>query len=460
MTQRVLGPTGSKRRRRFLIVPLLLVVVGALLLVGSAQAVHDEAFQLDGDVSASTTTSYGGHTQSVDWDSIFTSSGANKNPLPADFTAAGFKRDFLLKSGGAFDNQDNTTYTQGSKDIDNIGAWVCTSANNVTDKGDIMNAYAVAYTDPVSGDQKLYFALERSSNNGDANVGFWFLQDGTVDCDATNGTVNFTGNHQDGDIFVVSAFTKGGDVSNITAYRWTGGTSGSLVAVPGGVGGDCRASTTSLGDPICAVSNEGTISTPWLTNKNGKNTGLGTSLDHGEFFEGGINLTDTNLAGKCFNTFVGDTRSSQSTTATLYDFARGKLGECITTVTTTPTPAAGTSTEIPANAQVTSSDSAEIKVTGVAQFSGSVTFSLCGPLALDSTANCQTGGVDIATKNFTDATSPHTETSGNVTLTKVGKYCWRATYSGDSARGVQGGTDPKDATSQTECFKITPKTPT
>src|SRR5262245_27550282 len=415
MTQRVLGPSGSKRRRRFLIVPLLLVAVGALLLVGSAQAVHDEAFQLDGDVSASTTTTYGGHTQSVDWDSIFTSSGANKSPLPTNFTAAGFKQDFLAP-GGSFDTQDNTTYTQGSKDIDNVSAWVCTGANNVTHNGDIMNSYATAFTDPVSGDQKLYFALERSSNAGDANVGFWFLQDATADCDATNGTVNFTGNHQDGDIFIVSAFTKGGDVSTVTTYRWTGGASGTLNPVPGGVGGDCRASTTSLGDPVCAVSNESTISTPWLTNNNGKQSGLDNSLDHGELFEGGINLTDTNLAGKCFNVFLSDTRASQSTTSAIYDFARGRLGECTSTTTTTPTPAAGSSTEIPANAQVTASDSAEIKVAGVPQFSGSVDFYLCGP-DVGANANCQSAappapGVKISTKTFTNVTSPHTETSG------------------------------------------------
>jgi hypothetical protein len=102
-----------------------------------------------------------------------------------------------------------------------------------------------------------------------------------------------------------------------------------------------------------------------------------------------------------------------------------------------------------------------IKVDGVPKFSGTVKFSLCGPLDPNpsSTANCQTGGVLIATKTLTDVTSPDTETSGTVTLTKVGKYCWRAEYSGDAARGVPASSDPSDPTSQTECFTITPKTP-
>jgi hypothetical protein len=45
--------------------------VAAGVFALSALAVHDEAFQLDGDVIASTTTSVGGTTQTLDWDSFF-----------------------------------------------------------------------------------------------------------------------------------------------------------------------------------------------------------------------------------------------------------------------------------------------------------------------------------------------------------------------------------------------------
>jgi hypothetical protein len=466
---RILGSKGSRRRHRNQLAAILsLVAVLGIFVAQPAFAVHDEDFQLDGDMFASSTTNYGNppHIQHFDWDSFFNSSGGQiypnlPDPAVPGFTASGFQQDFVA-TGSVFDTNDTTTYTQGSKDTLNISTnWVCADANNVTNKGDIMNAYSVAYTDPNTGDQKLYFALERSSNAGDANVAFWFLQDANANCSTSTGTKPWTGDHVDGDILIVSAFTKGGTVSGINAYRWNGGAGGSLGTSPVAGGGDCRDANQQLGDSICATANTGTLNNvPWLTNNNGKQTGLDHTLLASEFFEGGINLTDTSLAGKCFNTFVGDTRSSQQLNATLYDYARGSLGECKSTTTTTPTPAAGTSTEIPANAQVTTSDSAEVKVTGVSKFSGSVKFSLCGPLAPDSTANCQTGGVTIATKTFTDVTSPHTETSGNVTLTKVGKYCWRAEYSGDTPRGVPPSSDPKDATSQTECFKITPKTPT
>src|SRR5262249_12917780 len=103
--------------------------------------------------------------------------------------------------------------------------------------------------------------------------------------------------------------------------------------------------------------------------------------------------------------------------------------------------------------------SALITVSGVPKFSGTVTFFLCGP-GVAAGANCQSNGVQISQQTLTDATSPATVGSGNVTLTKVGKYCWRAVYSGDTTRGVPGSSDPSDATSQSECFTITPRTPT
>ena len=40
------------------------------------------------------------------------------------------------------------------------------------------------------------------------------------------GTATFTGDHTDGDLLVVSAFTNGGVVSNIDTYRWDGGANG------------------------------------------------------------------------------------------------------------------------------------------------------------------------------------------------------------------------------------------
>ena len=73
----------SRKRRRFTLLPVLVIAFISLFVAG-AQAVHGEAFQLDGDVLASTTTNVGGVTQTVDWDSLFDANGAEL-PLPAGF---------------------------------------------------------------------------------------------------------------------------------------------------------------------------------------------------------------------------------------------------------------------------------------------------------------------------------------------------------------------------------------
>ena len=80
--------TGSRHMRW--LASIALTVVAGLILVPVLLAVHDEAFQLDADVIASTTTASGGTTQTVDWNSIFDNSGTNgtgkaKSPLPAGF---------------------------------------------------------------------------------------------------------------------------------------------------------------------------------------------------------------------------------------------------------------------------------------------------------------------------------------------------------------------------------------
>jgi hypothetical protein len=369
-------------------------VTAGLIFVPVLLAVHDLEFQLDGDVSSSTTTSIGGTTQLIDWDAIFTAAGANQSPLPANFDHAALSKDFnnTATQTPTFLTNDTTTYSTGSKDTLPItGGWQCNFDNNVNSKIDIMNAYAAAYTDPATKEEIIYFGLERNTNTGDANVGFWFLQD-DVNCSSPGGSVNFTGHHKDGDLLVVSAFTNGGTVSTIDVYRWDGDDTGSLNSTPVAHGVDCRSATTGTGDTACAVSNRvdnglnGTITTPWLTSN--KVDGVGHSLRTSEFFEGGLNLTKSGLGGRCFNVFIGDTRSSQSLTATLFDFARGKLGECVPNLTTQ---VSATTSKLPGQ-PVT--DLATIKVTGATSPDdavGTVQFAICGPVASPNYPTCTSG---------------------------------------------------------------------
>ena len=454
MKHRFLGLVGSWRGRSLLGGAVALGAAGVFAM--SAFAVHDLSFQLDGDVSASTTTNVGGTTQAVDWDTLFDASG-NEKPLPAGFNASGFDRDFLTAANGSFITSDDTTFATGSKDTLPISGWQCNHDANVNSKIDIMNSYATAFTS-VTGHQILYFAMERNSNAGDGNVGFWFLQN-DVACSTASGTATFSGAHADGDLLIVSAFTNGGAVSTIDVYRWNGGANGSLGTTPVAHGVDCK--TTLAADSACATVNGptngtgGTITTPWLTSN--KQDGPGHSLRTSEFFEGGIDLTASNLGGKCFNEFIADTRSSQSLTATLFDFARGVLGECITTVTTTPKESDGTTTltskQIPTSGTLDVKDSLDLSVTGVPSFNGTLKFFLCGPSAANSTSTCDTGGTQIGSTQ--NVTTSGTYTSAAATITSAGRYCWRGEFSGDSAIGVLPGSD----SSATECFVITPVTP-
>jgi hypothetical protein len=466
MARKVIGPTGSRRRRWLLLSCLFVAAASAVVFIPGALAnsVKTLTFEVsDANIAQNDTA-----TPKYDWANFFNSSGARSPVLPdatrPGYTASSFVKDFNTKTdrkgNTVFDTADASTYTIGSKDILDVNGWSCTPANNVTDKGDIMNAYAVAYTDPSSGHKFMFFALERNANAGDANVAFWFLG-GSASCPAAGGS--FTGTHQDGDLLVVSAFTNGGSVSTINAYEWQ---NGALNTTPVAAGGDCR-DTTLTGDPTCAVSNTTALTgIPWQTMN--KTDGVGHTLQSGEFFEGGIDLSapSVGLANKCFNTFIPDTRSSQSLTATLYDFALGSLGECSSSIVTTPKASDGTSappTSIGTAGSVDVKDSASLKVDGVDTWAGTVTFSICGPLA-NATDNCASGGTQVGDPVAVDqdTTNPQTVLSPTKTITTAGRYCWRAHFHATTpATGIPDADDPKsDSTSLSECFTLAPVAPT
>ena len=289
---------GLRTKRNGLVV--LAVAAIALLLAVPALAQLD-GFELDGNTSIES---------QVDWQSIFDMHGDPITPLPTGFFVTGFDDDYQLP--------DTTTYATGSKDTLPITpGWQCTKSNNVGDKVDIVNAYATATH--VGDDLVLYFAIEISSPNGDSNIGMWFLKDGTVACDGKGkGAKDFTGSHQDGDIFVVSAFTNGGRTANVSVYEWT---DGALDPNPLGYGGVCDPSTDQN---ACAITNVSSyVSSPWPSpDKNGGD------LDPQTFFEGGVNLTNLGVADECFATYLANTRSSQSLTATIFDFSGGSFPVC------------------------------------------------------------------------------------------------------------------------------------
>ena len=171
------------RGRRLRVVVLLGLVGVVAAIAGNAFAVHDEAFELDGNINENDSAGTG----NVDWDNDIVGVGANgfsvaQTSLPPGFSAATAGPDFTTTTKQGVEvgaTADTTTFTTNSKDILDISAeWRCVRANNVTDKGDLVNTYAVAYIN-AANELILYFGAEKNDASGTNNLGVWFLQDPT-----------------------------------------------------------------------------------------------------------------------------------------------------------------------------------------------------------------------------------------------------------------------------------------
>jgi uncharacterized repeat protein (TIGR01451 family) len=272
-------------------------------------------FELDGNATTGVLGSSGSTTTSHDWDQVFADAGS---PAGSGNFSHGSASGAL--AGGFFTDAVNTNTDDifqggGSKDTQGIqeGQWLFTGGKP-QGKNDITHAYAAAYTDASNGHLILFAGLDRFDNSGDATAGFWFFRNniGQNPKVTTNGGHPFTGVHADGDILLISNFTQGGSVSTIAVYKWVGDDStGSLQFVGG------SASNTF------AIVNGSPVSVPWsYTNKSGRGQPAA-----GEFLEEGVDLTALNLQG-CFSSFLAETRSSQSPTATLSDFVLGSFPVC------------------------------------------------------------------------------------------------------------------------------------
>ncbi len=470
------------RRSAFAILPL--IAAGSLVLagLGSASASLSSAFELDGNVvdngaALPSAPDWGAAASGNTTNSIFTvdgtGTGVKRSQLPTGFFDAGFARDFTPGS-----TADSSTFTNGAKDTGNISSgnanWSCVKANNVTNKGDIQNAYTAVYNDTSFSPAHLvlYFGMEKNTPNGDNNMGVWFLQDGSVACSPGTGAgTSFTGNHTDGDVLLVAAFTNGGGTPAISAYKWVGGASGSLNTTPIATGSACSASAT-----ICAITNtaannppSGTVTTPWQT-VNG--SVQGTTLGADQFYEGAVDLTanhlDQNSSGEpiCINKFVFDTRSSQTLGASLYDYAEGSVQTCgsssITTalhrqVGASPDPATDPSLA-PPNSTVTLPatvyDTASVTPGLGTTAGGTVKY------ALFTDSSCSQASTDPAFSP-PDSATVTIDANGNVppsptlTFTQPGTYYWQATYTPAAGSRDSGST----SACSTEPLTVVPRQP-
>ena len=467
---RILGSTGTRRRRRYQLGALAsLVALLALFAVPNALAVHDvSVFQLDGDAQKAA-----GDTQHLeDWDVI-----CKSNPSTCTFQdalGAGVPTTTATTSSHVGDGALNASIFTGggSKDPQDISDWAWKDGGGLPDKDNLLHAYAARYvvdasttcpngSDPITGKcTLLYFGADRFANDGDAQMGFWFLQNRVTTAGVKlGGGTSFTGVHKAGDLLVISDFSNGGTTSTINVFKWveSGGDAGThLLFLAGSDAANCGNTALPSPDRFCGIVNaaNGTIA-PWeFTGKGGNST-----FDQGELYEAGINLSDPtiNLGGECFSSFVAETRSSTSPTAVLKDFVLGQFAICAPGMTTQASETVS-SPVLPGHAV---HDTATITVSGAtnpADPTGDVTFYLCGPIAA---GDCGTaGGTLIGTgtlsggANTTDgiasAISPDVNTSTNKLA--PGRYCFRATWPGDSTYVLA---QPLNVTnSDTECFAV------
>jgi len=468
-----------------------LLGIGAIaaLVIGwqvAAFAVHGTgAFELDGNANNQAAAG-------DDWDNVChqvtitnDQQATPPNTIPDECASASDTSGATAVDWVAEPNLNSSIFTGGgSKDPQDINNWAWKDgAGGLPDKDNLLHSFAARYSLPSTGAntgtcpsgtatkcEVLYFGSDRFDNSGDAQQGFWFFQNEIkLGSNSVGGGTGFTGVHKEGDLLVVSDFSNGGTTSSITVYSWNptctkaGQTVGTktcgdanLLTLASSTNANCA--SAAAGDTFCGLVNANTIQMPWsFTDKSGTTVpdgpDPGTDPDpngalNGEFYEGGVNLSQLGLADRCFQSVASETRSSTSTTATLKDFALGKFGSCQTEVETTPTAASlsiGTGS-------IKATDQATVKVTGTNTWTGKLQFSLCGPL--NSASGCATGGTPIGDPIDISNNTTQPITSPEATVTSVGTYCWRADFTSETT-GVPPGSDG----STTECFTVNPVTP-
>ncbi|NMM33545.1 MAG: hypothetical protein HHJ13_06030, partial [Phycicoccus sp.] len=244
-------------------------------------------------------------------------------------------------------NSSSIFWSGGSKDPQDLSSWRWKDGGGLPDKDNLVHGFAARYS---GTDEILFFGSDRYDNSGDAQQGFWFFQnkvakagDGTFD-----GTSGDPALHKDGDLLILSDFSNGGQVSTINVYRWdsscakagaksTDGTTcgdANLATLSTSTASKCSDETTAT-QKACGIVNPAVdplVKAPWTFVD--KSATPDNGYLNGEFFEGGINLSEYNLEGECFASFASETRSSTSTTATLKDFVLGDFGDCTANLTT------------------------------------------------------------------------------------------------------------------------------
>ncbi|MBI2777058.1 MAG: Ig-like domain repeat protein [Chloroflexi bacterium] len=422
-------------RKLFTGIAILALVGGVLGVYATALAVHDTGvFELDRNALNDSGAG-------EDWNLVCpTSTPVGIAPGCLGGTTATVSS-FITDPDGA------TIFTGGgSKDDLDISNWRHTNGS-VPDKDELHQGMAARYD---TADQSLlYFAADRNAANGDAQMAVWFFQSAVGP--VTGGT--FSGAHQDGDILVLSDFTKGGGLPTVRVFQWNG--PGGDIAGSGAINGtldilygttatpqDCVA-TVLTEDPACATVNAANTNSPWAFQAKSAKAPANVFIP-GTFYEGGIDLTFLGLGDECFSSFLIETRSSQSVDAVLKDFVGGSFQSC----------GAGLATQVSDDEfEIGGSvmDDATVTVIGGPNPpapTGDVTFTVSYNGGTPEAVSVE--ALSGAVRNG----NAYTVTSDSYTPTAAGDYCFSATWPGDTN---YTGSFADDGTN--ECFTVTPKQP-
>ncbi|WP_461476179.1 hemagglutinin [Microbacterium sp. HJ5] len=291
-------------------------------------------------------------------------------------------------------------------------------------------------TDRVGGDDFLYFAWQRDKEVGSGFIAYEFMKNaapiacayGTASAATLIANCNPWANRAAGDFLIL--WDQQGGSTDLIVRRWQG-TAPNL--------------TLSAAVPL-------------------SNYDAQYSAD-GFRGEAAINLTANGLGsgGAClaFANVIPSTVTGNSDTADYKDtiLQRITLSNCTSTTVTTPQDGDGVA--IPGSisigdGEVEVQDSAEISVTGGnATPAGSVAFWLCKVDTGTCDGTAGRVGTSVGSTNVTGAAYPVTVSSPSAFVSATGRYCWRATFTGDEANSIPGSSD----FSTGECFEVDPVDP-
>jgi hypothetical protein len=287
-----------------------------------------------------------------------------------------------------------------------------------------------------TGDDWLYFAWERDASNGSGFIAYEFMKNkppAACDYSASNATLIATcnpwANREAGDFMIL--WDQQGGSRDLFLRVWSGTAPNLTLGPPDLLDADVSAAQYSA---------------------------------DGFRGEAAVNLTDTIFGGSTaclsFANTIPSTVTGNSDTADYKDtiFKNAPpISNCESETVTTPKDSAGA--DIPGGGLsigtgvVGVKDSAEVSLEGgTATPAGSVAFSLC---KVDAPALCDSGGTSVGSTDLTGTEYPVTVVSPTAYVTSVGRYCWRAEFSGDSENGIPGSSDSRES----ECFTVNPVTP-